>query len=892
MKNINPDDIESISVLNGGSVTALYGSRASNGVIMITTKKGYSQRGFGIGFSHTQGFEQAYATPDFQDIYGPGTNPNAVYAVGTDGIEIIPTTNYAYSFGPKFDGRTVRDVNGLLVPFQANNSPLDIYETGRYSNSNLSLQGGNERTTFRFSYTNTYAKGVSPNNKMNRNNFNLRATQRLGNAIQLDGSVSYVNNAAFNPQYGGDRWNMGNNILYGLSFGVPRQYDLAYWRDNYIDPLNGGVNRADASNKTPLLFMLYQNRQLQSEDNFRGNLNSRINFTDWLTLESNFSANLFATNRQMMNRGQDAAFANGNYSNYSSRVLQTRYINSLRAIRTYGDFEVMGQAGLELNHSSRNGISARTDGMVTPDVFRLSNSRARPIVSEEKPNQKRTVSAIFQTAVDYKNALTLNLYGRNDWDSSLVYPDGTGNYSYFYYGSDAAWVFSDMLDLNRDIFSFGKLRASYNQVGKGTSTYNAMTGFYVPRDPYLTESMYDFDSKRLGNRDLKPEKSSTWEVGTEMKLFQSRVGINATFYSKDTRGQIIDLPVSRESGVTRALINSGHIRNRGIELGLNGTPVRSGNFAWDVFFNYTRNRDKILELAPGVDIHELESDDGIRTIAQVGGTYGTMVSNYGHALFQARDASGNPIDHVNNGKNVMTLLGTNLGRFVRSQDYAQGNEREKEIGSILPRFMGSIINQFSYKSFMFSFMLDAKFGGYVYSPTYNYAMQTGQMASSLWGRPGTEGSVEFTNAAGNQAWGVIPDGVFAQGTRIAGQDVGGLTYQETTERGITVPISDVNYYNSAYGWGTGIRERGAFESSWVMVRDVSVSYDLPQSTASRLKLNNLRLTLNARNLGYLYNSLPDNLNPEDLRSTSSAASMLGGGTPLTRSFNFTINTNF
>ncbi|MFD2741979.1 MULTISPECIES: SusC/RagA family TonB-linked outer membrane protein [Sphingobacterium] len=893
LKNINPDDIESISVLNGGSVTALYGSRASNGVIMITTKKGYSQRGFGIGLTHTQGFDQPYSTVNFQDIYGPGTNPNAEYVVGADGIEQIPTTNYAYSFGKKFDGRPIRDVDGRVVPFQVNNHPLDIYETGRYMNTNLSLQGGNERTTFRFSYSNAYAKGASPNNRLDRNNFNLRATQRLGNAIQLDGGVTYVNSAAFNPQYGGDRWNMNNNLLYRLSFGLPRQYDLLYWRDNYIDPINGGVNTDDASGRTSLLFNLYEQKQMNTEDNFRGNLNSRINFTEWLTLESNFSANLFATNRQIMNRGFEDRFEGGNYSNYSSRVLQTRYINSLRANRSFGDFDVMGQAGLELNHSSRNGINSRTDGMLIPDVFRLSNSRLRPITTEDKPNQQRSVSAIFQTAVDYKNGLTLNLYGRNDWDSSLVYPDGTGNYSYFYYGTDAAWVFSDMLGLTGDVLSFGKLRASYNQVGKGTNVYNAMTGFYTPRDPYTQGiSVYNFDSKRLGNSNLRPERSSTWEVGTEMKMFNNRFGVNATYYSRDTRDQIIDLPVSRESGVTRALINSGHIRNYGIELGVHGTPVKVGDFSWDTFFNFTRNRDKILRLAPGVDIHELESDDGIRTIAKVGGSYGTMVSNYGHALFQARDASGNPVDHVNNGKNVMTLLGTNMGRFVRSQDYGQGLERETVIGSVLPSFMGSIINRFNYKSFSVSFMLDAKFGGYVYSPTYNYGMQTGQIASSLWGRPGMEGSVEFTNAAGNQAWGVVPDGVFAQGTRIGGQDVGGLTYQETTDRGLTVPISDVNYYNSSYGWGTGIRERSAFESSWIMVRDVSVSYDLPQTVASRLKLNNLRLTVNGRNLGFLYNSLPDNLNPEDLRSTSAAASMLGGGTPLMRNFNFTINTNF
>lgn len=895
LKNINPDDIESISVLNGGSVTALYGSRASNGVIMITTKKGYSQRGFGIGFTHTQGFDKPYSTTDMQDKYGPGANPNATYVVGEGGYEQIPTTNYAFSFGPAFDGRIVRDVDGRLVPFQANNEPLDLFQTGRYTNSNLSLQGGNEQTTFRFSYSNMYSKGVAPNNKMNRNNFNLRATHRMGNAIILDGGVTYVNSQSFNPQYGGERWNMSNNLLYGLSYGLPRSYDLMYWRNNYTDPINGGVTPDDPTGKASLLFLLYEQRQQHIEDNFRGSLNARINFTDWLTLENNFSANLFSTNRHQNNRGTEEGFHGGSYSNYTSRVLQTRYRSSLNATKKYGDLEAMLQGGFELNHSLRNGMIARTDGMLIPDVFRLSNSRERAIVNEDKPNQMRSVSGFFQGALTYKNWLTLNLYGRNDWDSSLVYPDGTGNYSYFYPGMDMAWVFSDALNLPQSIFSFGKLRFSYNQVGKGTRVYNAMTGYYVAQTPYNASPNalpnYSFDSKKLGNRDLRPERSDTWEVGAELKMLQNRLGLDFTYYNKNTKDQIIDLPVSRESGVTTALINSGHIRNHGIELRLYGTPIKTENFSWDTYFNYTRNRNKILELAPGVNLQELDADDGIRTIAVVGGEYGTMVASYGAARFQARDAEGNPIDHVNNGKPVMAPTGS-IGYFVRSQNYAYGLEREVTLGSTLPDFLGSWLNRFNYKSFSVSFMLDAKFGGLVYSPTYNYGMQTGQIKSSLWGRQGEPGSVPYTATDGTEAWGVIPDAVFGQGVVINGQDVGGMTYQEAVDRGLRLPMSAANYYNFSYNWGNGIRENAVFKSSWVMLRDISVSYDLPQGTASRLKLNNLRLTLTARNLGYLYNSLPDNLNPEDYRSTGAATAFLGGGTPLIRNIAFTINTNF
>ena len=891
LKNISPDDIATISVLNGGSVTALYGSRAAGGVILITTKKGYSQRGFGIGFTHTQGFDKPYATADMQNKYGPGSNPNATYVVGADGYEQIPTTNYGYSFGPKFDGRIVKDIDGRLVPFQTNNNPLDIFRTGRYNNSNLSLQGGNEQTTFRFSYSNTGSTGVAPNNKLTRNNFNLRATHRMGKAIILDAGATYVNNQSYNPQYGGERWNMNNNVLYGLSYGMPRSYDLNYWKDNYTDPVKGGVTPLDETGKASLLFMLYEQKQQQIEDNFRGTLNARVNFTDWLLWESNFTANLFNTNRQTKSRGQEEGFNGGGYSNYSSRVLQTRYRSNLNVTKKFQDYEVMLQVGGELNHSLRNGMSARTDGMRIADVFRLSNSSSRAIVNEDKPNQSRIVSGFFQGAVTYKNWLTLNLYGRNDWDSSLVYPDGTGSFSYFYPGADLAWAFSDALKLPENIFDFAKLRMSYNKVGKGTSTYRAMTGYYTANSPYVDIPNYGFDSKTLGNRNLKPERSDTYEVGTEFKMLKNRLGLNFTYYTKNTKDQITTVPISQESGVTAALVNGGHLRSRGVEVSLYGTPVKTENFSWDMNFNYTRDRTKIISLPFGVETVELDADDGIRAIAKVGGEYGTLVANYAHARFQARDGDGNPIDHVNNGKPVMANTG-NIGYYLRSQNYAEGLEKEVTLGSSLPKFMGSWLNRFNYKSFSFSFMLDAKFGGLVYSPTYNYGMQTGQIASSLYGRQGEAGSVSYKDANGNEAWGVIPDAVFRQGTIVNGNDLSGMSYQEAVDKGWRLPISAVNYYNNSYGWGNGIREMSTFKSSWVILRDVSFSYDLAPSTASKLRLNNLRLTLTARNLGYLYNSLPNNINPEDYRSSGSIGAFLGGGSPMIRNFAFTINTNF
>ncbi|WP_159451839.1 SusC/RagA family TonB-linked outer membrane protein [Sphingobacterium psychroaquaticum] len=892
LKNFNLDDIESISVLNGGSVTALYGSRASGGVIMITTKKGYSQRGIGISLTHTQGFEDPYATAKFQDKYGTGTSPSAVYPKGQDGIEDIPANVFGYSFGPEFDGRLVRDPGGHIMKFQPNADVLKLYETGQYRNSNLALSGGNEQTTFRLSYSNSGAKGTSPNNKFDRNSIALRATHRIRNALIVDAGATYVGSVGLNPNRAfGD-----NSIMYGLTWGMPREYDMMHWKSQYLDAVNGGTSNLDPAGVQGLYFRLYENEQKQKEQNFRGNVNAKINFTDWLQMENLFTVNLLTTANDQLTRGQERNFNGGRYYTSNSRILQTRYHSNLNVRKNFNDFEVTFLAGAEINRTEGKGMEANTNGMRIPDIFRLSNTAGPIGYTENKPRIKQGFSLLFQGAMTYKNTLTLNVYGRNDWDSSLLYPDGHGKYSYFYPGMDAAWTFHEDLNLP-SLFTFAKARFSYNIVGKGTSVYNAMTGYYLPRGNYNSLSngeltRYGFDSNKLGNANLVPERSSTWETGLDLKMFENRFGVNFTYYQKNTKDQIIDLPVSYESGVSSALINSGNIRNRGIEARIFGTPIKKDNFSWDVAFNYTRNRSKILSLAPGVTVSSLEGDDGIRTIAEVGGEYGIMVANYGYARFQARDGSGAPIDHVNNGKYVMATNGT-AGYFIRSGNYGQGLEREVRIGSTQPKFLGSIVNTFNYKAFTLSFMLDSKFGGFVYSPTYNYGSQTGQMANTLWGRKGEEGSVKYTDANGNEAWGIIPDAVFAQGSKgTGGVDIGGMTYQEAVDKGYRTPVSAYSYYANSHSWANGIRERAAFESSWIMLRDVSVSFDIPRETASKLKLNNLRLTLTGRNLGYLYNSLPDRLNPEDLVSTGAGAAFLGGGTPMTRSFAFTINTNF
>lgn len=893
LKNINSDDIESISVLKGGSVTALYGSRATNGVILITTKKGYSQKGLGVSFSHNETFDDAYGLPDMQNEYGSGNTPENFIKTPSGMKQIDPDT-YGFSFGPKLDGSTILDIDGREIKNSVLNNPLSLYQTGRYINNNIALQGGNDKTTFRFSYSNNFSKGISPNNKMDRHNFNLRGTQRLSDAIILDGTVSYANTKGFNPQ----RLSGDNSLIYGLTWGFPTNLDLNYRSKNYLDPIKGGINPDDRFFTNNVFFMLNEYTQLQTENNFAGTFNAKVNFTKWMQLETNTSLNWYNTNRENKDLGKGENFSGGNYGSIIKNVMDSRYRANLNFTHNVNDFNLFLQLGTELVRSETKGADFSSNGgLRIPRQFTLSNSVNRANITELKKSIYQNFASYAQGSVTYKNWLTLNMYGRNEWNSTLVYSNGTGNNRYFYPGADAAFIFTDAFKMP-EIFSYGKLRASYSITGGGTAVYRANAGYYVRSGNYVPVAgeeveQYGFQSGTLGNLNLKPLRTFSKELGLELKMLNNRLGLDFTAYRKNTKNQIIELDVPGESGVTKSLINSGNVQDQGIEFILSGTPIKTkGGFSWDSYFNYTLNKTKIISLAPGVSIVQLTGGDGIRTIAEVGGDYSTMVAGYGYAKYQARDAQGKPIADPNNGKRVLTTAGSGGAVYVRASNYANGLDREAQIGSTLPKFYGSIRNVFNYKDFSLSTLIDAKFGGYVFSDTYYYGSQTGNLKNTLYGRTPQTGGTEYTDADGKKQVGVVLDGVFAQDTKINGVDVSGMTHQQAIDKGLRIPTITWRYYNNSNGWSAGIRERGAFKSSWVAVRDITLGYDLPKTLASKIKMNGVRLTVSARNVGFLYNNAPDNINVNDFTGTGAGDAFLGGGTPYVRTFGFGINGSF
>lgn len=913
LKNINPDDIESISVLKGGAVTALYGSRASNGVILIKTKKGYSQRGLGVSLSQSVIFESAYKTVDLQNRFGAGVHADD-WAKSPDGKLSINPNTYYMSFGPEMTGQLFTDITGVERRNDPNyNDPLALYRTGVNRNTNLGISGGNENTTFRLSYSNLGVTSATPNNDMARNNFNFRATHRPVKSVLIDANVVYTASDVKNPALQGQ-----NSVLYRTSYGVPRNYDFRYWLENYRDENRGGLSDRDVSGASNAFWFIYENQYQQKENNFRGNLNLRADITDWLRFDGSASYNQINTFNTSKVRGTGERFTGGDYTVNESNVRQYRYNGSFSYIKDFGDIDVLFKVGGEFNKSEGNGVWNKTNGLLIPDIYRLSNNAGTNLQTiEQKPNRTEMASLFSQLSVGYKDYLFLNLYGRNDWNSTLVYNDGHGNYSYPYYGADASVIVSQLAKLPSFV-DFLKYRLSFAKVGGGTVPYKTNTGSFTNYTPAYVDAngntilKYGYLGSSLPNLNLLPVENYKYETGIEFKLLKNRLGGDVTVYIQDSKNQIQDFSVPAVSGVRSALINGGKVRNKGIELSLYGTPVKSGNFSWDVLVNYTRNRNTILSLPFDAQYAILDQDDGIYSVANLGGDYGAIRAPYSEASFQSRE-NGKNVDSPLNGQPVVGLgtgvLGDPVIYYLRAGTYnpSVGGEAQPVIGSTLPKFLGSIRNTFNYKNFALSVFLDAKFGGKVYSTTYGYGSWYGMIDHTLYGRTAELGGLEYTSKSnyngqgpGQRYDGILPKGVFAAGTTIAAgnsadgkaHDLSGMTVEEAYRLGYVKPTPASDYYDRTYGWSSGLRSQSTFESSWVSLRELSLAYDLPTQVASRFKLNNLRVSLIATNLMFLYNSAPDHVNPDNLSSTSSGAFIERGGTPYFRQFGFSINANF
>ncbi|MFC4097295.1 SusC/RagA family TonB-linked outer membrane protein [Euzebyella saccharophila] len=925
LKNLNPDDYKSVSVLKGAAATALYGSRGINGVVLIETKDGSNARGIGVSIKQSMGIDRVFKQPALQNEFGPGTLAGYVsYGDTNENGEFYRFDNSQFyyneagnptlvnhgggglSYGPRFDGRMIEDYDGNLIPYTANeNNMADVYDTGYNSNTSVALSGGNEKGNFYLSDSYNYRTGIMPDNSFRRNSLMFSGSYQLAPWLNANASISYVTSSSKNPR---------NDISQGFFDGTfERLYNTdKYTQNQYWQADHGGVpsaNYGDSFINVPnrgLWFGYYNNDQINEEKVIRPVVRLTANVTDWFTVAAEGNLNQYNTRFENKELGSGYANEGGYYEvRHNEDITKMGKLTFNFTPKISENLTSQFIVGGEIWNREASYTRVRTDGgLIVPGKFFLENSK-RVKLSEGGINSTKQINSLyFLSNFGYKDQLFLDITGRNDWSSSLVYTNGEGNYSYFYPSVSTSWVFSETFNTN-NIFTFGKLRASWAQVGSDTSPYTLNRtyglGTYQLEDSFIYLNSIN---TTLVDRGVEPEKKNSYEIGADLRFFNNRLGIDAAYYNETIENQIGEIPIPNVSGYNNLFTNIGTLSNYGVEISLNGTPVQTEDFSWNTTFNYWRNTTKIKELHE--DVGEFKNLGGSITygnfrIGSVGfedGEYGVLYSDSSPKLYQATDEAGNPVDNPNNGKKVLVWSDSRRGAY-----YERSYEAE-EIGKIQPDFEGSFNNEFLYKGLSLSVLLDARFGGHIASYSSRYGTAYGYLEKSLRGRDAEYGGISWTSQYGDTQGdtyndGIIPDGVFADGQEVTAPDgsivnVGGLTYQEAVDQGHVEPThaSFYNYFRNS--WGQGVVNDDWFtELEYIAVRNISFGYQFPRAFTDKLGARNFYIGINARNLGYLHNTMPNDINPESFRGTSSSESFRERSfSPYVSSYTMTISVDF
>lgn len=927
LKNLNPDDFESFSILKGAAAAALYGSRALNGVVIVTTKSGTKRTGLGVSVNQTIGVRTVYDTPDFQNQYGSGlssggfsfvTNgPNTrtrddihdmsqffAYdlATGLPSMAFDSYEEHAASWGPRFDGQEIIDYDGSRSTWSARpNNYKDYFDTGFIRNTNVAIDGGNESGSFRLSFSNFSESGVELRNDFDKNSLSFKGSHDLiKDKLTVNAVMHYTRSKAKNPlQPGG--------LTDWFHDGFPRNYDVNKWRNDYLD-VDGGVPHPYGDNynftrMSRIWAHALQDSNVRTEGSFISNINLDYRITDNITATLEGNINQYTYNQERKTIADNRDRLNGSYyfgngerfqHSFSAKLFFNKQINQ--------DIQMDLLLGGELWTSKEQGQYAQTTGgFKIRDFYALSNSKEAIESNGGIGDRKKinSVYAFFNTS--YKRDLYLSVTARNDWSSALVYPNGQGNNSYFYPSASLAWVASESLDLP-DFISFAKLRTSYAIVGNDTDPYRLSTGFVTDNfsaNPNL--NMFRFEDNTAVSVNLKPEKKYSFETGIDLRFLNNRIGLDVAYYKDNTKNQIIPLQVPTESGIGNQLINAGNLQNQGVEAALNLKIIDNADFSWDIGANYTHNRDKIIELAPGINEFRLfgspdDANAATASYAYVGGNYGDLVTRKGYDYYDGTNTSnhGIPVLANRNGWSIAYPIG------IQNMDslYVMGNMQ--------PDWYGGMNTSIRYKRVRLSAIVDAKFGGEIYSADSRYGLHQGVLKSSLPYRDASQGGIVWTSQGQGQNVfgktyddGYIPYGVFPDGTVVTSGpadnrtnvDVSGLTYQQAYDQGLVEPTHWSGY---VYRWtsaSTGTPITGVHTSSWVGLREITLTYDVPSEILDKILVKSASVALTGRDLGFLYNSLPDNINPT-LSSNAAANPLQQKSSPYIRSISFSLKLNF
>lgn len=894
LKNLNADDFESMNVLKGAAATALYGSRGINGAIVITTKSGKAGKGFGVSFSQVTGIDVAYKAPgNMQTEYTRGRYTGGIKGVNQpDGTlnkwdqtynymekingEYMPTLRIpgnSYSWGPRYSDLQalgfdkIVDFDGEVVDYKLyEDNLLDAYQTGVNTSTNVSISGGTEKTTFYLSNTYQYRKGSFVGNTFEKNSTLLKGSYKISNKINIEASIAYNTSTGTNPL--NDRTHsIGHNFTFG---DFDRTFNWNKYKDGWMTPHGGMPNVAygeamGAVRGMDFIWEMNTMNNSRSENLITPIIRLNYEIADWISFNAEANMNIYniETDRRKRGSGYGMVGADGSYSLGFEKQAQRSAKAAFNLGKRFGDFGANLIVGGEWFRSRNSWLNSHTNGGLTsPGLFFLGNSINPLTTNGGLGNYKNIYSVFFLASFDYKNKLFLDITGRNDWSTSMVYTNGDGNNSYFYPSVSGSWIFSESFDMPEWI-TFGKLRTSWAQVGNDTSPYSINSVYGIGSYQYGSGTAYvnSFDQTSR-NPSLEPELKTSIEFGIDLRMFNNRIGLDLTYYKENTKNQIISLPMPSESGLVSQLTNAGNIQNQGWELAINTTPIRKKNFTWDLNFIYTRNRNKIIELHPDMGAyHKLGGDlggGGVMVVAKEGAAYGDVIT------------TSMPATNENGDKLLNWHQGKRGAFYYRSQE-------EQKIGDINPDFEGSIFSNFKFYGVTIGIAIDSRLGGLVASNSSRYGTNMGTSGESMKYRNAENGGVSWTSKWNDEKGGlsyedgIILDGVFKDDQIITvpsggEQNVGGMTYREAYEKGYVEPTHSSTFFADHNSWSVGVIDDNWVrkEMKYVALRNVSVGYTFPNKITNKLKLSNLHISLDAQNLCYLYNNMPSNVHPESI----------------------------
>ena len=851
-QDINPNDIASISILKGPSASALYGSRAANGVIIITTKSG-NRKGGGFGITVNSGvtFENVAVLPNYQNAYGGGYY-DSFDVMTIDGTDYnIPFYGADESWGPKMEGQQVAAWHNVYdyeqgitdkletSPWEAHPDNIsNFFETGVAYKNNISFAGGDAKQNFRLSYTNLSRTGVFPNSKLQRNTVSFSGLKKFGDRFTASAKVNYVNNysraLAANgygdhsimqkfAQWGQRQWDMEEFANYENPDGTQRSWN----RSSYDDPSPAYSDNA--------YWTQYKNYPENWRNRVFGNVNLNYELTDFLSVSGAVNQDFF--NDRRATRVAESSASTSEYSEALREVSETNLDFRLNFNKDFSkDFSINGFVGVNrMDRSYYRNITTTAGGLSVPGFYSVENSNS-PATSDDNTELKRINSVLGSVNIGLKQMLYLDITARNDWSSTLP----SENNSYFYPSANLSFVFTQIGAL-KDLswFDFGKVRGGWAMVGNDTDPYS-VANTYIPEVNFGTDPRFRLPT-RLNNPDLLPEKTTSWEVGIDLRFFKERLTIDVTYYDATTKDQIIPVSVSGSSGYTSRYINAGTMRNKGIEALISVTPIRTKNFSWEITANYTKNNNTVVELTDGVDVINLSSLWSVYVTAEVGQPYGMI--------------KGTNFVYDDNGNKVMDANG----------QYLVGNDIE-DLGSVLPDWIGGIYNTFKFKGITFSALVDMKKGGNLFSTTHMFGSWTGMFEETA-----TENLREY--------------GIVREGSVGHFDDDGNLVIDKEANAVAVDPYTWAMYHYF------GPRAQNVFATDYIKLRELSLGYSLPQTWFSTIPVQGATISFVARNV-FMWNYTTPHIDPEHATNGGNVQGLEGGSNPSTRTFGFNIKLNF